>query len=298
MKQSLLLLAVLTVCGVIFAQTDANVVKVQSWLKAEGFYSPNPSGVLDSETRAALTRYQIRHGLTVTGRLDAATVKELNASAPKPQPTPEALAGSWKRLPSGEMEFVQQPPPPAAASSGASSPVAVLSPPSAPPPAEIPAAAPSTTQTSTGPPAPLPAKAAQPEGPASGSETMNPESLRDYVEAFVQAGVARPQGSEIKFFADTVDYFGRANVSRQEIQRDLVRYNKKWPHRQFWIDGDIQFQQQQSGNQIKIVFPLRYQLRNGSRYASGRVLKDLTLVKTPSNEMQIVAVNERRAPSE
>lgn len=124
---------------------------------------------------------------------------------------------------------------------------------------------------------------------------MNPDSLRDYVEAFVQAGLARPVGSELRFFAERVDYFGAPNVARQQIQRDLVRYNKKWPHRRFWIDGDVQVERQ-SGNEIKLLFPLRYELRNGSRHASGKVLKSLTLVKTADNEMQIVAVNESKAP--
>ena len=124
---------------------------------------------------------------------------------------------------------------------------------------------------------------------------MNPDSLRDYVEAFVQAGLARPVGSELKFFAERVDYFGAPNVARQQIERDLVRYNRKWPHRRFWIDGDVQVERQ-SGNEIKLLFPLRYELRNRSRHALGKVLKSLTLVKTADNEMQIVAVNESKAP--
>ena len=124
---------------------------------------------------------------------------------------------------------------------------------------------------------------------------MNPDSLRDYVEAFVQAGLARPVGSELKFFAERVDYFGAPNVARQQIERDLVRYNRKWPHRRFWIDGDVQVERQ-GGNEIKLLFPLRYELRNGSRHASGKVLKSLTLVKTADNEMQIVAINESKAP--
>ncbi len=92
-----------------------------------------------------------------------------------------------------------------------------------------------------------------------------------------------------------MDYFGATNVTRQQIRRDLVRYNRKWPHRRFWIDGDIQVERQ-SGNKIKLVFQLRYELRNGSRQASGKVLKSLTVVKTADNEMQIVAVNESKVP--
>ena len=122
--------------------------------------------------------------------------------------------------------------------------------------------------------------------------TVTPE-LEFMVEQYVASG--ETVGSELKFFAERVNYFGAPNVARQQIERDLVRYNKKWPHRRFWIDGDLQVERQ-SGNEIKLVIPLRYELRNGSRHTSGKVLKSLTLVKTADNEMQIVAVNESKAP--
>jgi hypothetical protein len=109
------------------------------------------------------------------------------------------------------------------------------------------------------------------------------------------AGLARPPGSEIKFFAERVDYLGTAGVPREQVQRDLVRYHQKWPHRRFWMDGDIQIEPQ-SGDKVRLVVPLAYELRNGSKHASGKVLKDFTLIKTAGNEMQIVAVSEWKAP--
>jgi len=69
-----------------------------------------------------------------------------------------------------------------------------------------------------------------------------------------------------------VDYFDRPNVAREEIERDLVHYNQKWPHRRFWLEGDIQLQEQ-SGGEVKLAFPLRYELRNGSRHPRARCLK-------------------------
>lgn len=288
----LVTLAALTACGVILAQTDDNIETVQKRLKAEGFYFGNPTGLLDSETSAALTRYQIRHGLTVTGKLDTPTAKELNGSSPKTQPTPEALVGSWRRLPNGEMQFVQQAPAPTPSPSSATRSAVASSLPPPPPPAEGPAAPASVAQNPQPRSAPIPPNLKQqPRGSFSGGDVVSPESLRDYVEAFVQAGLSRPAGSELKFFAERVDYFGAANVPREQIQRDLVRYNEKWPHRTFWIDGDIRIEKP-NDNEIKLVFPLRYELRNGSRHASGKVLKSLTLLKTANNQLQIVAVNE------
>src|SRR5205085_2685282 len=97
-KRSLIAVAALTACGMILAQTDDNLVRVQNRLKAEGLFFGDPTGVLDAQTRTALALYQIDHHLTVTGQLDAPTARELDASpqtpmftpTPKPSPTPTA----------------------------------------------------------------------------------------------------------------------------------------------------------------------------------------------------------------
>jgi hypothetical protein len=290
----------LAVCGVILARADDNIAKAQTRLKMEGFYFGNPTGAVDNSTADALTRYQIRHGLAITGKLDAPTARSLHISlpnsqpAPPPQSTPKVLTGSWQRLESGEMQFVEEQPaplPPAGASS-ASAPAPAVRPQPAPP-AEGPNA--SIAENRPPPTLPPPANGARPPGSPSTGNIENPERFRDYIGAFILAGLAPSPDAEIKFFAGSVDYLGVPNVPRQQIQRDLVRYDQKWPHRRFWMDGDIQIEHE-SGNAIKLVFPLRYELRNGSRYASGKVMKSLTVLTTATNEMQIVAVNEWRAP--
>src|SRR5207248_1598870 len=296
-KRSLIAVAALTVCGVILAQTNDNLVRVQNRLKAEGLFFGDPTGVLDAQTKTALALYQIDHHLTVTGQLDAPTARELDASpqtpmftpTPKPSPTPTgspSATATPQPTPTTNPTPKPTPTPPATPNATATP---IATPTSTPAPTGSPAPSPTPTPTPIASPPPN-VKQPPPRGSLSGGDTMNPDSLRGYVEAFVQAGLARPVGSELKFFAERVDYFGAPNVARQQIQRDLVRYNRKWPHRRFWIDGDVQVERQ-SGNEIKLLFPLRYELRNGSRHASGKVLKSLTLVKTADNEMQIVAVN-------
>ena len=44
-------------------RADETVRTVQTRLKAGGFYSGEVNGVYDSDTAAAITRYQIRNGL-------------------------------------------------------------------------------------------------------------------------------------------------------------------------------------------------------------------------------------------
>lgn len=283
--------------GIVLTRADENITKAQTRLRKEGCYHGKFTGVLDHNTAIALTRYQLHHGLAISGKLDAPTAKALHVSVPGVQsappvdPTPQLLSGSWRRLPNGELQFVGEPPPvtPSSAVAAAPPPVPLTS----APPAEGPASP--ALAADTRPPGLVPpANATQLSASPPAGEIDNPSRFRGYVEAFVQAGVARPQGPEIKFFADRVDYFGRPNVPREQIQRELVRYNQKWPHRTFWIEGDIQIDPQSDENEIKVVFPLRYELHHGSRYAAGKVLKSLTLLETANGEMQIIAVNEWR----
>src|SRR5438105_7641543 len=93
-KRSLITVAALTACGVILAQTDDNLVRVQNRLKAEGLFFGDPTGVLDAQTRTALALYQIDHHLTVTGQLDAPTARELDVSTPTPSPTATATSSA------------------------------------------------------------------------------------------------------------------------------------------------------------------------------------------------------------
>jgi hypothetical protein len=66
MKRLLLLLLALTVCGIASASADENVRAAQTRLKEGGFFFGEPNGTYNSETAAAVSRYQIRNGLQIT----------------------------------------------------------------------------------------------------------------------------------------------------------------------------------------------------------------------------------------
>src|SRR5437763_15458519 len=59
---------------------DDNVRTVQEKLRDGGFYSGEIDGAYSSELAAALTRYQVRKGLAVTGQRDADTSEALGAN--------------------------------------------------------------------------------------------------------------------------------------------------------------------------------------------------------------------------
>src|SRR6266566_9287081 len=77
-----------------------NVREVQTKLSDEGFYFGEIDGAYSSELSAALSRYQIRNGLPITGQLDVETSEALGA---KPAVGPSTAATeqsseTWRRL--------------------------------------------------------------------------------------------------------------------------------------------------------------------------------------------------------
>ena len=89
-----------------FVSADDNVRDVQTKLRDGGFYSGEIDGAYSSQLSAALTRYQIRNGLPITGQLDVDTSKALGT---KPAVTttaqdPEQSSETWRRLRTGEQK--------------------------------------------------------------------------------------------------------------------------------------------------------------------------------------------------
>jgi len=136
------------------------------------------------------------------------------------------------------------------------------------------------------------------DAPAEGEATTldnsySAERLRDYVGAFVLAGLDPHVGAELEFFADNVTYFGKPNVPKEKIRADLLRYDRRWPERRFWLAGELNVRC--VANEIfTVTFPLAYELRSSSERASGKVVKTLTLRKAADNQFEIIAVSERQ----
>jgi peptidoglycan hydrolase-like protein with peptidoglycan-binding domain len=258
-----------------------NVRAVQEKLRDSGLYFGEIDGVYSSELAAALGRYQIRNGLPITGQLDVATSNALGAkpavttSSPNDQTRTSEI---WERLRKSDQQFpgktVWHGVSPGAAETGITT----------TPPQSTSAAIAPGTQSASPPPATVD------NSPASDTSE---ERLRDYVGAFVLAGLDPQVGAEAAFFADRVQYYNEGMKDREKIREDLKRYDSRWPGRKFWLAGDITVEPQ-TDKRMRVTFPLRYELRNGSKHSSGKVDKTLVLERA-GNDLQIVAVNERTA---
>jgi hypothetical protein len=304
------------------AGAEENVRAVQAKLADEGCYFGEIDGAYSTDFSAALSRYQIRNGLPITGQLDAETSKALGA---KPAVGPSTTASeqssdTWRQMRKRERRKTtrarqsepvatetssptdNETPPTGTETPQQTTPVAKVrtlrettEPASAPPrtartSAERtePASAPAATLQASDSTAPAP----PPPATASADE-FSAERLRDYVAAYVLAGLDKNVGAEAEFFADRVQYYDQGVMDRQKIRQDLKRYDERWPERHFWVAGKINIEPQ-SDNQVRVTFPLGFKLRNGNKQSSGKV--DKTLVVTPAgDDLEIVAVNERKA---
>jgi peptidoglycan hydrolase-like protein with peptidoglycan-binding domain len=102
---------------IVLVRADQTIESAQQMLKDQGFYYGAVTGEKNSDTTAAIRRYQIRNGLPVTGELDEATLRSLHSSAsasPRPTTTntPSATPGTAD-LHDGERESADASPAPA-----------------------------------------------------------------------------------------------------------------------------------------------------------------------------------------
>lgn len=236
---------------------DEAVRAVQRRLKEGGFYFGALNGEYDSNTSAAVSRYQIRNGLPITGQLETETTNSLGLAPPEPAAPPPPAGETWRRLRQSDAQFLQR--------------------------LKRKAPAPAT-------------EASPPASDDAGYDSLvvlSPERLRDYVGAFILAGLEPGVNAELEFFAERVAYYGKGQVAHEKIRRDLERYNRRWPERRFWLEGEVSVEPQ-ADSRLRVTFPLRYELRRGTKQQSGKVLKTL-IVEVVGEDLQIVGVDERKA---
>jgi peptidoglycan hydrolase-like protein with peptidoglycan-binding domain len=296
-RRSILLAVAVGFALVGAVSADDNVRDVQMKLRDGGFYSGEINGAYSSQLDAALTRYQIRNGLPITGQLDVDTSKALGAKPAVTSAAPDSAQSSetWRQLRKGERQTLAKTNTPET-----SSPPADQSKPEVASTQSSPAATAAARIQSETPPvgSPLPENATAAQASAATSNSSSPlnistDRLRDYVGAFVLAGLDPRVGAEADFFADRVGYYDQGVMNREQIREDLKQYAARWPERRFWFAGDMTVEPQ-NGNRVRVTFPLRYELRNGAQHSSGKIDKTLML-EMVGEDLQIVAVNERKA---
>ena len=255
---------------------EENVRAVQTKLADEGCYFGEIDGAYSSDFSTALSRYQIRNGLPITGQLDAETSKALNAK-PAIGPstaTTEQSSETWRQLRKRERRKSTKPRQSEPAPTETSSPADNETPPTGTDtpiqttPVEARTSA-ENTQPASAPPATVRASSDSTDRRQRRRLQLRPMSSARNVCVIMSPRLSWPDSirtsaPKTEFFADRVAVLRPRVMDREKIQQDLKRYDERWPERHFWVAGKINVEPQ-SENRVRVTFPLGFKLRNGNK---------------------------------
>ena len=117
------------------------------------------------------------------------------------------------------------------------------------------------------------------------------DQIRDFIAGFVVAGITSDIEPELQFYADEADYYDSGLVGKDFIRNDILRYNQKWPVRQYWLEGDVRILDTEADS-ISVQFQIRYVVQNQQKEGRGTAIKTLKLRKIQDG-LEIISVREK-----
>lgn len=110
---------------------------------------------------------------------------------------------------------------------------------------------------------------AEPAGVDIDSDVLNsvpPETVAR-VSAFLKRFVApdKSPSEQLSMFADSVEYYDRGIVGKEEIRRDMERYRRQWPLREYRVSQiDLIFADPQS-DRVYVRYEVEFTVANPAR---------------------------------
>ena len=228
---------------------DAQIAAVQETLKSQRFFHGDVTGDNNSETAAAITRFQVRRGLEVTGELNEETLRALeltpfHATPPAENPS-QPRTEAWRALREQDREFLKR-------------------------------TASSQRTNQAGEQIP---------------EASSMDQIRDFIAGFVVAGISQDVEAELQFYSEEADYYDSGLVTKDFIRKDILRYDRNWPVRRYWLNGDIRILNGLEADPIEVQYQIKYFVKNPRKESSGSAVKTLKLQKA-RNGLEITSVRE------
>ena len=111
--------------------------------------------------------------------------------------------------------------------------------------------------------------------------------MRDYL----QAAETNKLEAEMSFYADRVNYFDHGNVTREFIERDVRRYYKRWPQRDYEL---LDFKlTKAAGNDVEVKFRIGFRVKNPEHSVVGKT-NNIFKIRRTGDEMRFVSLKEQR----
>ncbi|MDF1813361.1 MAG: hypothetical protein P1V20_14275 [Verrucomicrobiales bacterium] len=120
-----------------------------------------------------------------------------------------------------------------------------------------------------------------------------PGDLLNFIYAFNQNSTVNDPDALLPFYADRVEnYFGRENVSKTDIRSDRASYLKRFPRREYILDGPPELISQ-NGNIYEVMTRIRYAVSGSGKVKAGAV-SDHFKIKRGQRRFEIVAISEAK----
>ncbi len=245
------------------ALADDLTREAQEQLRGKGFYAGPLDGNAGAEFTAALRRYQIWHGLPVTGVLDMATAKVFDDENGSLRSN-DLQASPDSSKPVFRGDAVDNNPPPEAT------------------PASSPAAG--------GRSIPLPSPVDTPSFEASSPLTT--ERVQKFIAEYLITGGSNDIDAQMRYFAFPLEYFEHGRVNEKFVRKDTAGYVRRWPARHYMLTDPVKVTLT-SVDTATAEFIIAFSVQKGNRRASGRT-SNRVLVRNANGTLQIIGIHERR----
>jgi peptidoglycan hydrolase-like protein with peptidoglycan-binding domain len=255
---------------------DEMTREVQEELRKRHLYFGDIDGRFTPEVSAALRRYQERKGFAPSGTPDETTLRSLTLLPPaavdrSAPPWPDlTVLRSDQRSVGDRRDGPVQP--------GIEVDTAT------PPPAPTAPAALSSLLT------PAPAAA------ATIAPRPDTDAIFAFIQRYLQAGQTNDPAAELHFYGEHVDYFDDGLVDRRFIERDVRRFERRWPDRQFALAGPVEVTPAPNGDPaaISVRFRYRFTEKGGHMSAAGQAETEYVLAGHRPEDLQIISMKEQR----
>jgi hypothetical protein len=117
------------------------------------------------------------------------------------------------------------------------------------------------------------------------------ERAEGFVRKYLEAAKTNELEAEMAFYADRVDYFDHGTVGREFIERDVRRYYKRWPQRNYQL---LDFKLAKAArDDLEVVFRIAFHVKNQEHSVAGKT-QNIFKIHGAGENMRFVALKEQR----
>jgi len=266
-------------------RADEQVRRVQEELRKRNLYFGDIDGQNSKETSGAIRRYQQRKGFAATGDLDVDTLRSLDIS--RSESTSTSSVPPWPDVPVLKSDAARQ-----LTESDRKLLETITAPGEPPPVAEPP---PEVTEPPIAPSSRTPPSTSPEREPAAERSVPDAQKIareaKSFVEDYLQVAEANKLQAEMSFYADRMNYFDHGNVTREFIERDVRRYYKRWPQRNYQL---LDFKvTKAAGNDVEVKFRISFEVKNPEHTVVGKTDNTFRIRRT-GDELRFVSLKEQR----